>query len=194
MAAIKLVVGLGNPGAEYDDTRHNAGFWLVDRLASQSGAALRNERGFHARVGKGQLGGKPVWLCQPQTFMNRSGIAVSALATFYRIATDEILVVHDELDLMPGAAKLKFGGSSAGHNGLKDITARCGGPGFWRLRLGIGHPRTLELAQNVADFVLHKPSRADLGSIDEAIDRGLAVLPALLDGNPEQAMLKLHTN
>ncbi|CAN5199597.1 aminoacyl-tRNA hydrolase [soil metagenome] len=193
MAAIKLVVGLGNPGAEYDGTRHNAGFWFVDRLAARCCGSLRSERGFHAYVGKGQLGGKPVWLCEPQTYMNRSGIAVSALATFYRITTEEILVVHDELDLMPGAAKLKFGGSSAGHNGLKDITARCGGPGFWRLRLGIGHPRTLELQQNVADFVLHKPARDDRQAIDDAIDRGLTVLPALLDGNPEQAMLKLHT-
>ncbi len=190
---IKLVVGLGNPGSDYDDTRHNAGVWFVDRLARDAGASLRNERGFHALVARAQIANKPLWLCEPQTFMNRSGIAVSALATFHRIASEEMLVVHDELDLMPGTARLKLGGSSAGHNGLKDIAARCGGPAFWRLRLGIGHPRTLELNQGVADFVLHRPDRADRMAIDQAIERGLAVMPDIVAGNLERAIHKLHS-
>ena len=187
--AIKLIVGLGNVGAEYEATRHNAGFWFVDAYAHDMGASLKSEKGFFGRVGK--AGG--VLLLEPSTYMNRSGQAVLAVATFYKILPDEILVVHDELDLPPGAAKMKKGGGAAGHNGLKDIQARLATPEFWRLRLGIGHPRELGLAQDVADFVLHKPSREDNKLIDEAIERGLSVMADMLAGNMDTAMKNLHS-
>jgi PTH1 family peptidyl-tRNA hydrolase len=188
-STIKLVVGLGNPGAQYADTAHNAGFWLIERYAETHRIALRAERGFHGIVGKD--GAR--WLLMPHTFMNRSGLAVGALARFYKILPDEILVAHDELDLAPGVARLKLGGGNAGHNGLKDITAVLGTPQFWRLRIGIGHPRTLGLNQPVVDFVLHPPRRDDQKAIDEAIERGMDVLPYLFDGEAEAAMMKLHT-
>ena len=188
-SSIKLVVGLGNPGAEYAGTRHNAGFWLVERYAETHRIGLRSERGFHGVVGKDG----PRWLLMPGTFMNRSGLAVGALARFYKIMPDEILVAHDELDLMPGTIKLKLGGGHAGHNGLRDIAAMLGTTEFWRLRIGIGHPRTLELQQQVVDFVLHSPRRDEQKSIDEAIERGMDVLPALFDGQAEAAMMSLHT-
>jgi len=186
---IKLIAGLGNIGGEYEATRHNAGFWFVDAYARSAGASLKTEKGFFGKVGR--AGG--VILVQPSTYMNRSGQAVAALASFYKIAPEEILVVHDELDLPPGAAKMKKGGGVAGHNGLKDIQARLGTPDFWRLRLGIGHPRELGLAQDVADFVLHKPSREHLAAIGEAIDRGLSVMPDVTGGTMETAMMKLHS-
>lgn len=186
---IKLVVGLGNPGAQYATTRHNAGFWLVDRYAETHRIVLRGERGFHGIVGKD--GAR--WLLMPETFMNRSGLAVGALARFYKIMPDEILVAHDELDLMPGAIKLKLGGGNAGHNGLKDIAAVLGTPQFWRMRIGIGHPRALELQQQVVDFVLHPPRREEQPLIDAAIERGIDVLPKLFDGDAEAAMMALHT-
>ncbi len=186
---IKLVVGLGNPGAQYATTRHNAGFWLVDRYAQTHRIALRGERGFHGIVGKD--GGR--WLLMPETFMNRSGLAVGALARFYKIMPDEILVAHDELDLEPGAIKLKLGGGNAGHNGLKDIAAVLGTPQFWRMRIGIGHPRALEGQQPVVDYVLHPPRREEEPLIDAAIERGIDVLPKLFDGDGEAAMMALHT-
>ena len=186
---IKLVVGLGNPGAQYATTRHNAGFWLVDRYAETHRISLRAERGFHGIVGKD--GAR--WLLMPETFMNRSGLAVGALARFYKIMPDEILVAHDELDLPAGAIKLKVGGGVAGHNGLKDIAAVLGTPQFWRMRIGIGHPRVLELQQQVGDFVLHPPRREEQPLIDGAIERGLDVLPKLFDGDAEAAMMLLHT-
>ncbi len=187
--SIRLVVGLGNPGAQYASTRHNAGFWLVERYAETHRVALRAERGFHGVVGKD--GAR--WLLMPETFMNRSGLAVGALARFYKILPDEILVAHDELDLPPGAIKLKLGGGHAGHNGLRDIAAVLGTPQFWRMRIGIGHPRTLELQQEVVDFVLHPPRKAEQVAIDEAIERGLDVLPRMFDGDVEAAMMALHT-
>lgn len=187
---IKLLVGLGNPGAQYAATRHNAGFWLVERYARSRGVGLRSERGFHGFVGKDG----PRWLSMPDTFMNRSGLAVGALARFYKILPDEIAVAHDELDLAPGTIKLKLGGGNAGHNGLKDVGAVLGTPDFWRLRIGIGHPRTLDLQQAVVDFVLHPPRRDEQAAIDDAIDRGLDVLPRLLDGDAEAAMMALHTS
>ncbi len=189
MAAIKLVVGLGNPGAQYAGTRHNAGFWLVERYAETHRVALRGERGFHGIVGKDG----PRWLLMPDTFMNRSGLAVGAIARFYKILPDEILVAHDELDLDPGVVKLKLGGGHAGHNGLRDIASVLTTPHFWRLRIGIGHPRTLGLQQPVVDFVLHPPRRDEQKAIDEAIERAMDVLPALFDGNAEAAMMALHT-
>ena len=191
---IRLIVGLGNPGPEYEQTRHNAGFWLVDNLAnSLPGCRLQRESRFNALVAKTTVGGNELWLLEPQTFMNRSGQSVGALARFYKINPDEVLVVHDELDLMPGVAKLKKGGSSGGHNGLKDITAALGTQEYWRLRLGIGHPRSLNLQQQVADFVLHRPRREDQELIEQAIDKSLLVMPQIVDGKFEAATMKLHT-
>ena len=137
---IKLFVGLGNPGPEYEATRHNAGFWWIDALARDLKVSLVPERSYHGFAARAQVNGQPVWLLQPQTFMNLSGKSVAALARFFKIEPAQILVVHDELDLMPGHMKLKLGGSPAGHKGLKDIHAQLGTPDYWRLRLGIGHP------------------------------------------------------
>ncbi|MGI4849169.1 MAG: aminoacyl-tRNA hydrolase [Janthinobacterium lividum] len=188
--SIRLIAGLGNPGPEYEQTRHNAGFWLVDVLA---GTRLPRESRFNALAGKTRIAGHEVWLIEPQTFMNRSGLSVGGLAHFYKILPQEILVVHDELDFAPGIARLKKGGSSGGHNGLKDITAALGMQDYWRLRLGIGHPRTLNLQQQVADFVLQRPRREDQLLIDEAIARSVETLPLLCEGKFEAAMMALHT-
>ena len=193
MNGIRLIAGLGNVGPEYDDTRHNAGFWFVDALARAHSTSFSRQSKFFGDVARITAAGEPVYLIKPTTFMNRSGQAVAALAGFYRVTPESILVVHDELDLMPGMAKLKQGGGHAGHNGLKDITARLGSAEFWRMRLGIGHPRTLALEQAVVDFVLHRPSRDDRAKIDKAIDAGLDAVPDLLAGRLEQAMKRLHT-
>ena len=191
---IRLIVGLGNPGPEYELTRHNAGFWLVDKLAnSLPGCRLQRESRFQANLAKGSLGGQELYLLEPLTFMNRSGQSVGALARFYKINPDEVLVVHDELDLAPGIARLKKGGSSGGHNGLKDIPSALGTQDYWRLRIGIGHPRTLGLRQEVADFVLHRPRKDEQGLIEEAIDKSLRVLPLAIEGKFEQATMQLHT-
>jgi len=192
--SIRLIVGLGNPGPEYEQTRHNAGFWLVDALAANAGVRLGRETRYQALAAKTVIGGAEVWLLEPQTYMNRSGQSVGTLARFYKIAADEILVVHDELDLPPGAAKLKKGGSSGGHNGLKDITAALGTQDYWRLRLGIGHPRALGLPQPVVDYVLHRPRREEQLLIDEAISKSLEVIAPLCQGRFEAAMMQLHTN
>ena len=187
---IRLIVGLGNPGPDYEQTRHNAGFWLVDQLA---GNRLARESRYNALAAKTSIAGQEVWLLEPQTFMNRSGQSVGALARFYKIPADDILVVHDELDLPPGAAKIKKGGSSGGHNGLKDITAALGTQDYWRLRIGIGHPRTLNLQQPVVDFVLHRPRKEEQPLIDEAIGKSIDVIPMLCEGKFEAAMMKLHS-
>jgi PTH1 family peptidyl-tRNA hydrolase len=192
--SIRLIVGLGNPGPEYEQTRHNAGFWLVDNLAnSLPGCRLQRESRFNALLARTAIAGNEVWLLEPQTFMNRSGQSVGALARFYKIMPDEVLVVHDELDLPPGVAKLKKGGSSGGHNGLKDITASLGTPDYWRLRLGIGHPRSLNSQQAVADFVLHRPRREEQVLIEEAIEKSLRVLPLVCEGKFDTATMQLHT-
>ena len=192
---IRLIVGLGNPGAEYEQTRHNAGFWLVDNLAnSLPNARLQREAGFNAMVAKTIIGGNQLWLLEPQTYMNRSGQSVGAIARFYKIQPDEVLVVHDELDLPPGAAKLKKGGSSGGHNGLKYITSALGTQDYWRLRIGIGHPRTLNLNQPVADFVLHRPRREEQLLIEEAIEKALRIIPTAVAGDFTKATMELHTN
>lgn len=188
--SIRLIVGLGNPGPEYEQTRHNAGFWMVDNLAS---SLLARESRFNALAAKTRISGNEVWLLEPQTYMNRSGQSVGALARFYKIAPDEILVVHDELDLPPGSAKIKKGGSSGGHNGLKDITAALGTQDYWRLRIGIGHPRVMNLQQQVVDFVLHRPRKEEQTLINEAIERSLAVIPLLCEGKFEVAMMQLHS-
>jgi PTH1 family peptidyl-tRNA hydrolase len=188
--AIRLIVGLGNPGSEYEQTRHNAGFWLVDQLARGS---LAREARFNALAVKTRIAGQEVWLLEPQTFMNRSGQSVGGLARFFKIAPDEVLVVHDELDLLPGVAKIKKGGSSGGHNGLKDITAALGTQDYWRLRIGIGHPRNANLQQDVADFVLHRARKEEQALIDQAIEKSLDVILLMVEGKPEAAMLQLHT-
>ena len=191
---IKLIVGLGNPGKKYESTRHNAGFWLVERLAAQHRLALRKEPKFQALAGRLDTGSGPAWLLLPQTWMNESGTAVGALAQFHKIGAEEILVAHDELDLPPGGVKIKQGGGHAGHNGLRDIIERLGTPDFWRLRIGIGHPRDLTASeQEVADFVLHPPLREELALIDAVIDRGVAVFDLILADNMAAAMHKLHT-
>ncbi|PWF22654.1 aminoacyl-tRNA hydrolase [Corticimicrobacter populi] len=190
---IRLLVGLGNPGSEYARTRHNAGFWLLDQAASDLGASFGMDRNFFGEVASARRGGERIHLLKPTTFMNRSGQAVGTMARFYKIQPEEVLVVHDELDLMPGQIKLKQGGGHAGHNGLKDIQAALGSPAFWRLRIGIGHPRTLNLAQQVAAFVLNPPRLEEQIDIDRAIDKGRKALPQLLDGQFEFAVRDLHT-
>jgi PTH1 family peptidyl-tRNA hydrolase len=192
-SSIRLIVGLGNVGAEYERTRHNAGFWFVDAVARKAGASLAVERKFHGAVTRLKDGARELWLLKPATYMNRSGQAVVALALYYKILPTEILVVHDEVDLPPGAIRLKRGGGTAGHNGLRDIQARLTTPDFWRLRIGVGHPRSLNLQQEVADFVLHPPGREHENAIFDAIDRALDVVPALVEGQFERAMLKLHS-
>ncbi|MCB4811161.1 aminoacyl-tRNA hydrolase [Methylovorus menthalis] len=190
MNGIKLFVGLGNPGSEYEDTRHNAGFWWIDRVAALSGSKLANEAKFHGLAGKLKHSGTEAWLLKPTTFMNASGRSVSALAKFYKLEPHEILVIHDELDIPPGQVKMKKGGGHGGHNGLKDIAAHLGTNEFWRLRLGIGHPG--ERAA-VAHFVLHAPAKAEMSLIETTIEDSVALLDQLLAGSFEQAMLKLHT-
>ncbi len=192
-SAIRLIVGLGNVGAEYERTRHNAGFWFVDAVAAKAGARLAPERKFHGEVARLKDGARELWLLKPGTYMNRSGLAVVALALYYKILPTQILVVHDEVDLAPGVVKLKRGGGTAGHNGLKDIQAKLTTPDFWRLRIGVGHPRSLALAQEVADFVLHPPGREQEAAIDDAITRALDIVPALIEGQFERAMMKLHS-
>ena len=186
---IRLFVGLGNPGTEYEATRHNAGFWWLDALAAKLGARLVFERGYQALVARINRPAGPVWLLEPMTYMNRSGVAVATLARFFKIAPDEILVVHDELDLQPGEAKLKFGGSAAGHNGLKDIHGMLGTQDFWRLRLGIGHPG---VKAEVVDYVLRKPSPAHREAIAKAIEQSLGASDLLMAGEMDKALARIH--
>jgi len=184
---IKLVVGLGNPGKEYERTRHNAGFWLVERFAQANGMVLRKDSKFKALVGKTANG---AWFLLPQSFMNLSGQPVQMLAGFFRIKPEEVLVVHDELDFPPGTVRLKQGGGIAGHNGLKDISQRLATHEYWRLRLGVGKPPA---GTEGADYVLQKPSAEDRAAIDAAIQKSLEVLPQILAGDVQAAMNKLHT-
>jgi PTH1 family peptidyl-tRNA hydrolase len=193
VAALRLIAGLGNPGPEYSETRHNAGFWFVDACARKLGARLAPESRYFGEAARVRAEDRDVWLLKPLTFMNRSGQAVAALARFYKISPEEILVVHDELDLLPGEIRLKRGGGNGGHNGLKDLAAQLGSADFWRLRLGIGHPRSLGLVQEVVDFVLHRPRAQEREAIDIALARSLDELPALLRGDFSAAMQRLHT-
>jgi len=186
--AIRLVVGLGNPGKEYERTRHNAGFWLVERFAKASGVVLRKDGKFQALVGRHDA--TSAWLLLPQSFMNASGRPVQMLAGFFKIKPDEILVVHDELDFPPGVARVKQGGGIAGHNGLKDISQRLATHEYWRLRLGVGKPPP---GREGADYVLEKPPAEEKAAIDGAIEKCLAVLPQMLAGDMQGAMNKLHT-
>lgn len=189
---IRLIIGLGNPGQQYEATRHNAGFWLADHIADDLGAAFSQEKAFFAWVARARVAGDAVVLAKPTTFMNKSGQSAGALARFFKLPPEQILVLHDELDLLPGQAKLKQGGGHAGHNGLRDIQAVLGSADFWRLRIGIGHPRTLGLAQQVAGFVLNPPKRDELTEIEAVIDRARAILPTLLAGDFARATAQLH--
>ncbi|MCP5271865.1 MAG: aminoacyl-tRNA hydrolase [Burkholderiaceae bacterium] len=189
---IKLFVGLGNPGAEYEATRHNAGFWWIDALARRWGTRLVAESGYKgllARVNGKAADGGPVWLLEPMTYMNRSGVSVAALARFFKIPPAQILVVHDELDLLPGQAKLKLGGSAAGHNGLKDIHAMLGTPDYWRLRLGIGHPG---VKAEVVNYVLRKPAPDQREAIERSIDKTLDAVDLMLAGSMDKALAAVH--
>jgi PTH1 family peptidyl-tRNA hydrolase len=188
---IKLFVGLGNPGPEYEATRHNAGFWWVDALARDLKATLTNEKGYQGLICRTSVHGHTIWLLEPQTFMNLSGRSVAALARFYKIKPEEILVVHDELDVAPGQAKLKFGGGHAGHNGLRDIHAQLGTGDYWRLRIGIGHPGD---RAEVVNWVLKKPAPEQRTAMEECIARTLKAVPALIAGEMEKATLLVHTS
>src|SRR3982751_1655031 len=186
---IRLLVGLGNPGPAHEGTRHNAGFWFVDAVARELKASLRPERAYSGLVARVTRADGPLWLLEPMTYMNLSGKSVAALARFFKIQPAEILVAHDELDLMPGQVKLKQGGSHAGHNGLKDIHAQLGSADYWRLRLGIGHPG---VKAAVVDYVLRKPSPEHLAEIEKSIDQALSGLDLVLEGDMERAMMKVH--
>ncbi len=186
-ASIRLIVGLGNPGTEYSETRHNAGFWFCERLAAELGAGFSNEARFHGRIAHAR--DAKVWLLMPQTFMNRSGQSVGALVRFHRIQPAEMLVVHDELDIPPGQLRLKFGGGLGGHNGLKDITAHLGTQDYWRLRIGIGHPGD---RNEVVNYVLKPPRREEQAEIDAAMERALALWPLLAKADWNTAMQRAN--
>ncbi len=186
--ALRLIVGLGNPGGEYTATRHNAGFWFVDEIAARHGVRLKPERRYQGDVGRGQVGGVELWLLKPATFMNRSGVAVRALCEYLRIPSAEVLVAHDELDLEPGVVRLKSGGGAGGHNGLKDTISHIG-EGFWRLRIGIGHPGD---RAEVIDYVLHRAPAGEETLIRTAVCRAADELPALLTEGAERVMNRLH--
>ncbi len=190
MSQIKLIVGLGNPGQKYARTRHNAGFWFVDALLQQRSGRFKSESKFSGEVAKIDIGGQAVYLLKPMTFMNRSGLAVHQLASFYKIPAEQILVAHDELDLAPGVVRLKAGGGHGGHNGLRDCHAQIG-KGYWRLRLGIGHPGD---KNKVLDYVLSAPSKSDEIAIHNGIDRALDVINEIVTGEMQKAMNTLHSD
>ena len=192
----KLIVGLGNPGEEHQEDRHNAGFWFVDALAKQLGVRFETEKRFYGKVAKAKWEGEDLFLLKPTTYMNLSGQAVGALSRFHKILPKDILVVQDELDLKPGTARIKLGGGTGGHNGLKDIQAHLSTPEYWRLRLGIGHPRDLAgdgRAMDVADYVLRRPLLVEQKLIESSIENGLQILPLFLKGDSQTAMLELHS-
>lgn len=186
-----LIAGLGNPGSQYEQTRHNVGFWWLDQLAHDLSTTFAVDNKYHGQLAQATLGQHKLYLLKPLTFMNRSGQAVSSLANFYKIPTEQILVIHDELDLPVGSAKLKRGGGHGGHNGLRDIIA-CNGndKSFLRCRLGIDHPGHSSM---VSSYVLSKPSLSDRQQIELAIDNALRVLPDILDGDLDKAMQWLHS-
>lgn len=188
---IKLFVGLGNPGPEYESTRHNAGFWWLDEVARELKAPLVMDKSYYGLVARTSVNGQTVWLLEPQTFMNLCGKSVAALARFFKIQPQEILVAHDELDIVPGEAKLKLGGSHAGHNGLRDIHAQLGTDNYWRLRLGVGHPG---IKSEVIHWVLKKPSLDHRIAIDQSIDRAVKALPFFLSGDMDKATMLIHTS
>ncbi len=187
---LKAIVGLGNPGSKYTETRHNAGFWFIDEVARKYSAVLRPDKKFHGEVAKISIEGSDIWLLKPATFMNLSGLAVQSLLSFYRFSPDQLLVAHDEIDLPPGTAKLKYGGGHGGHNGLRDIISQLGSKDFYRLRIGVGHPGNKD---QVVDYVLNNASRDDRILIDRDIDDAVSVMPDLASGALEQAMQSLHS-
>ncbi|MCP5420571.1 MAG: aminoacyl-tRNA hydrolase [Gammaproteobacteria bacterium] len=189
-SALQLIAGLGNPGARYERTRHNAGFWLVDALAREYAASMRADAYFQGDLGRISVGGRNLWLCKPMTFMNRCGSAIARLATFYKIPPSAILVVHDELDLPVGALRLKRSGGAGGHNGLRDIMANLGTGDFLRLRLGIGHPGN---SREVVDYVLHAAPESEQCVIEQAINDAVREFPRLVDGELEKVMQSLHS-
>jgi len=188
---IRLIAGLGNPGSSYAETRHNAGFRFIERLISRVGGSLKKESKFSGEVAKVEIAGNEIWLLMPDTFMNNSGDAVAALSRFYKIDPQEILVVHDELDLPPGTVRLKVGGGHGGHNGLRDIVPKIGSSDFVRLRIGIGHPGS---ASQVASYVLKKAPQAEQELTDEAIDRAVRHIDDIVAGDHERVMNDLHTH
>ena len=188
---IKLFVGLGNPGAEYEATRHNAGFWWIQALSQDLKAPMVFDKSYFGQVARTSVNGQAVWLLAPQTFMNLSGKSVSALARFFKIKPEEVLVAHDELDIAPGQVKLKFGGGHAGHNGLRDIHAQLATGDYWRLRLGVGHPGNKD---EVVDWVLRKPMAEHRAAIGDCIARSLKGIPALLAGDMDKATTMIHTS
>jgi len=187
--AIQLIVGLGNPGREYETTRHNAGFWLVEELARRNGGTFRMESRFKAELARVQLAGGERWLVKPQDYMNHSGQVTAAVASFYKVEAPAILVAHDELDLQPGDVRLKQGGGAGGHNGLKDLIAHFG-PDFWRMRIGIGHPGTREL---VNPWLLSATRPNERTPLEQAVQTGADIVPDLLHDGAERAMHRLHT-
>ena len=192
----KLIVGLGNPGDEHAEDRHNAGFWFVDALAKQLGIRFEAEKRFHGKVAKAKWEDEDLFLLKPNTYMNLSGQAVGALCRFHKILPADLLVVQDELDLKPGTARIKLGGGTGGHNGLKDIHAHLGTPEYWRLRLGIGHPRDLAgdgRPMDVADYVLRRPQLSEQKQIDTSIENSMLIVPLFLKGDTAAAMLELHS-
>ena len=189
-AHVDIIVGLGNPGTEYANTRHNAGFWFVEEVARKFGGSFKSEKKFYGEVAKSHIHGRDVWLLKPDTYMNHSGQSVLALMTFYKIKLANILVVHDDLDLPVGDVRLKEGGGHGGHNGLRDIISRCGGNGFQRIRLGIGHPGH---KTRVTGHVLKKASSNDQIAIENAIDKAISELDRIINGETSKAMQSLHT-
>ena len=189
-APIRLIVGLGNPGDKYTGTRHNAGFWFVEELVRRHGGSLRPETRIRSEAARLEVAGSTVYILKPLTFMNRSGQAIGAVAAFYRIPPESVLVAHDELDLPPGAAKVKRGGGHGGHNGLRDTIRALGSREFYRLRLGIGHPGH---ADDVVPYVLSRPSPDDRRAIDGAVDESVAAMDLILAGEMDKAMQRLHT-
>lgn len=189
MSTIQLIVGLGNPGSKYECNRHNVGFWFLDCMARSKGVSFRQESKFHGEACQLQLGEFSLRLLKPHTYMNRSGAAVAAISKFYKISVENILVIHDELDIPPGAVRLKKGGGHGGHNGLRDIIAQSG-KDFYRLRLGIGHPGA---SREVSNYVLGNPGAEDSQLIQEAIDDSICYLPQILSGKMQIAMNHLHS-
>lgn len=187
---IELIAGLGNPGANYEGTRHNVGFWFIDQLAQSKGCSLHRENKFHGEVGKISIHGQSVWLIKPTTYMNLSGQSVAALASYYKLSVDNLLVVHDELDIPPGEVRLKKGGGHGGHNGLRDIIAHFNSKEFMRLRLGIGHPGS---SAEVTNYVLGSPSKTDKTHILDTIEASMVVLPQIVEGEFQKAMNHLHS-
>jgi peptidyl-tRNA hydrolase, PTH1 family len=190
MEGLRLIVGLGNPGAEHSRTRHNAGFWFLDALAAAEGLRFGAESKLHGETAKASLGGQPLWLLKPSTYMNRSGLAVASALRYWKIEPEQMLVAHDDLDLPAGAARLKFDGGHGGQNGLRDMFAHLGHGRFHRLRLGIGHPGDRD---QVTNWVLGKPGKVDENAMLDAIAMSLQVLPLAVEGNFNEAMKRLHT-